>query len=364
MKSIIFHIPFKPNSSVPSGTNIRPLRMLEGFKDLNFDVDVVMGSASERKGQIKKIKALIKSGKSYEFMYSESGTLPNLLTETHHMPTHPFLDFSFFKFCQESKIPIGLFYRDVYWNFDDYKLSGIKAKLTRSMYHLDLRNYEKYLHTLFLPSLAMERFIPLNKKMNCQALPSGLQLKKIDSKSSSKLTFFYVGGISAMYTMHELFKAFNKCPEVQLIFCTRKKEWQEQKASYEKYLGPNISIHHVSGQALDNLMKEADIGLLYFKPNTYRSFAMPVKLFEYLSYDLPIISSTETATGEYIKNNKLGWLIPYDHYELINLINLIKNDKELLLKRKEYIKTIKEKHTWQHRAKEVAEALAPKTSIS
>ena len=65
---------------------------------------------------------------STNFLYSESSTMPTSLTEPHHMPTHPFLDFSFFYFCKRNGIKIGLFYRDIYWKFEIYKekVHGIK----------------------------------------------------------------------------------------------------------------------------------------------------------------------------------------------------------------------------------------------
>ena len=104
--------------------------MLNAFKSIGYNVDIVMGYGKERKYSIGQIKRKIKDGVKYDFMYSESSTEPTILTEKNHIPMFPFLDFGFFSFCKRHGIKIGLFYRDVYWKFDEYKLSVSFVKLS------------------------------------------------------------------------------------------------------------------------------------------------------------------------------------------------------------------------------------------
>ena len=99
---IIFHhpLPLRLNSSSASG--IRPVRMLEAFRQLGYEVDVVAGYSSERKKIIKKIKQKIENGVKYDFIYSESSTMPTVLTDKHHLPLNPFLDFGFLFFVKKT----------------------------------------------------------------------------------------------------------------------------------------------------------------------------------------------------------------------------------------------------------------------
>ena len=122
--NIIFHHPLPLEENPKSASRIRPLRMLESFRKLGCRVDLVTGYSSERKHRIKMIKNNIKDGIKYDFLYAESSTMPTLLTDRHHLPLHPFMDWFFFRFCKKNDIPIGLFYRDIYWLFDGYG-SGI-----------------------------------------------------------------------------------------------------------------------------------------------------------------------------------------------------------------------------------------------
>ena len=99
-KQIIFHIPNKLDKSQNSGSQIRPIKMIQAFKNIGYKVDLIMGTVKERKIQIKNLKQRINAGEKYEFLYSESSTMPTALTEPHHLPVAPFLDFDFFKYCK------------------------------------------------------------------------------------------------------------------------------------------------------------------------------------------------------------------------------------------------------------------------
>ena len=109
-KYCIFHVPNYISQEAKVGSQVRPKKMIEAFKSLGYQVDVVMGYGKERKKQIKIIKKNIKKGYRYDFLYSESSTMPTLLTEKNHIPIYPVLDFGFMNFCKKQGLKIGLFY--------------------------------------------------------------------------------------------------------------------------------------------------------------------------------------------------------------------------------------------------------------
>lgn len=102
-KRMIFHIPVKINRNWASASNIRPMKMIETFKKCGYDVAVIEGYGKDRKKQIKQIKNNILKGIKYDFLYSESSTMPTLLTEKNHLPIYPCLDFNFLKFCKKKE---------------------------------------------------------------------------------------------------------------------------------------------------------------------------------------------------------------------------------------------------------------------
>src|SRR5690554_133387 len=225
-KKMIFHIPFEPKKNRASASQIRPFKMINAFQSLGYELSVVMGTAKERKFRIKEIKREINSGVKFDLLYSESSTMPTLLTEDHHFPLYPFLDFGFFGLCKKHGIKIGVFYRDIYWMFPEYKKlipihEYIVAKL---FYRYDLFQYGKLVSKVYLPSMNMARFIPILSKEKFDALPPGHAFSKVLEwrKSDEQLNLLYVGGIGPQYQMQELFAALSELPWVTFTLCTRK----------------------------------------------------------------------------------------------------------------------------------------------
>ena len=84
MKRMIFHVPLQLNSGMISPSHIRPMKMLEAFQFIGYEVDVIEGDGGKRKESINNIKKRILSGIKYEFLYSESSTMPTLQKKKNH----------------------------------------------------------------------------------------------------------------------------------------------------------------------------------------------------------------------------------------------------------------------------------------
>ncbi|EDS76834.1 putative glycosyl transferase [Clostridium botulinum C str. Eklund] len=363
-KRCIFHIPYKVSSDIVSGSHIRPLKMLNAFKNIGYDVDVVMGYGEEREKSIRNIKKNIENGEKYDFLYAESSTMPTLLTEKNHIPKYPFLDFSFFKYCKSHNIKIGLFYRDIHWKFDQYKNNVGTAKriISTIFYNYDLKKYKELVDILYLPSKEMFKYLEIDFKGKIEELPPGSEkndnVDLIKYKNDDYLNIFYVGGISTeLYDIRELFKVANELPWVKLTVCCRESDWNNVADYYLTYLNERISIIHKSGEELYPYVKEADILNLFIKPTEYWEFAVPVKLFTYISYKKPIISAKNTVTGNFVEKNNIGWSIEYSREELINMLTKLKNNGKEILKKTSNMEKVLEENTWNSRAKKVVKDL-------
>lgn len=357
--NVIYHHPLPLNKNSTSASGIRPIQMLEAFKALGCDVDLVTGYASERRECIHNIKNKIKEGMVYDFVYSESSTMPTILTEPNHIPLHPFLDWHFFRYCNKKNIPIGLFYRDIYWLFDNYgrDLNPLKKHFAKLAYRFDLWVYGKTLSKLYLPSVAMGEYIPEVNSSIFSALPPGhmspnINIKDMCSEHDKKLKIFYVGGMSEHYQMHKLFEAVRDVPGVELLVCTRDREWEKVKHEYPA-LTPNIHVVHLSGKSMEDELRSSDIALLLVKPHEYRDFASPVKLYEYLGFQKPIIATEGTLAGQFVNDNGIGWTVPYDTAEIKQLITKLSEGNLSIQSVINNLKSVASKHSWQSRAMQV-----------
>ena len=356
-KSMIFHYPGKIKSDGVSASTIRPKKMIEAFESIGFKVYLVVGSKKERKKSSEKIKQMIQSGKKFSFVYSESLTFPTLLSEPSHLPFLPSIDFGFFSYCQSNEIPVGLFYRDIYWRMSDMKNSRkfTHRIIKKLFYYIDLYFYKK-LDVLYLPSIEMSHHVPIVPKEIIKELPPGLSsaafnpTNKEDMKKENNIfKILYVGGMSDGYPMQEFIDAIPLVPNITLTICTRKEDWEVYKNNVT--LNDKVNVVHASGEELALLYKECDICSLVFKPQIWRSFAFPFKFFEYISYHKPILAIGNTPPARMIEKYSLGLVGDYNLTSLVELLRKI--NREELNRFSGNSSILKSELTWEKRAYQV-----------
>jgi len=294
-------------------------------------------------------------------MYSESSTMPTALTDPHHLPIRPFIDYTLLNLCKKHDIPIGLFYRDIYWLFPEYDktMPKWKAIFAKLFFRYDLLKYSKYVSKIYLPTMAMSNYIPIINPAAFDVLEpahNGLIEHTDRTISDSKLVLFYVGGTGPHYQMHELFISLKNLPEIRMILCTREKDWLKVKDQYfsdKMGLAENISIVHKTGKEMERYFNICDIAMLYIKPYEYWKFALPLKLFEYIGHGKPIITSKGTYAAEYIEKNNLGWTIEYDEKALVELLLRLKENPHLIQEKSVRVKEFARNQTWTDRARKV-----------
>lgn len=362
VKRCIFHVPGYLDPDRASASQIRPVKMKKAFEEIGYTVDIVQGYGKDRKKQIGIIKKKIKSGITYDFLYSESSTMPTLLTEKSHIPVYPFLDFGFLKYIKKQGIRVGLFYRDIYWKFPKYKkdVKGLRYFAAVFLYRYDLRQYKRILDKLYLPSQKMYEYIKYEIPENIvDVLPPGCEHTRIPKKKmgDNSLTLLYVGGIGGNYRFHTVLEVVSKMPEVNFILCCRKEEWKQELKNYEKYLNKNIYVYHEKGSGLEKLYEKADIGLVFLESAAYGNMSMPYKTFEYLGHELPVIASKGTVAGSFVMQENVGWVLEYRAETMKKLLESLLENQNKYLEKKKNVQIVAERHTWAKRAKKVEKDL-------
>lgn len=358
---IIFHHPLPIHGGAQSASGIRPFKMLEAFRRIGYEVDVVDGYSPQRARRIEEVKNNLIRGQRYAFVYSESSTMPTLLTDPHHLPVRPGLDFSFFATCKRYGVPIGLFYRDVYWKFPEYRrqVGFAKAEFAKLFYRYDLQKYRALIDKLYLPSLGMAEYVRPVPEHCFDELPPGhgVECPSKEANMSSPLRLLYVGGMGSHYRMQAAFKALERLEGVSLTVCTREAEWVDAKREYADSLTGRVTVVHKNGRDVEELYAECHIAMLFVEPQSYREFAMPFKLFEYLGHGKPVIASQGTLVGDFVERSGIGWTIPYDSQELARTLSLLLEEPHRIATRIEMVRQVAQEHTWEKRAIKVARDL-------
>ncbi|MBQ9826384.1 MAG: glycosyltransferase [Firmicutes bacterium] len=367
MKKCIFYLPYKLDENGAGARMLRPKKMIQAFKDIGYDVFVITGYSTERKKLIKEVKNRILSGDKFDFMYTESHTEPTLLTDPSHLPTHPLMDFGFYKFVNNNRIRIGLFYCDFYWKFDTYgtNLPSWKRWGALINYKYDIRQYKKYLSKLYVASIECCDLLGEPELTRIASeLPPGADDIVVDRKnyqnrdfSKEPLQVFYVGGLGNHYQVTELVKAINRIPACELTICCREAEWVLVKPGMTDYLCDRIHIIHKTNKELEEYYEKADLCSLMFQNSIYMNVAMPFKAFEYLAHEKPVFATQKTAIGRFVEDHGIGWVFPYDANAIELAIKDIIKNPSLLSEKVEKCVAAKDNNLWIERAKKVASDL-------
>lgn len=349
-----------------SGSGMRPAKLLEAFRRLGYDVDVVAGPASARGAAAAGVRRRIRSGVPYDFVYAEPPTTPILLNERHHLPTHPLLDYRFLSFCHSRGIPLVLFYCDVHWRLPGYSKQIGLAKYLAALpfFHLDLLMYRRIVDALLLPDLGYLGRLP----RFASQLPHWASIPGFDpletppphppADPGDPIRLFYVGGVTPpVYDLTPLFEgsalAASRGVKHELTICCHESEWQRRPASYDAALGPHVRVVHNRNRAeLIELYSRHDIAVMPY--GTFNSdWAMPVKFPEAIGMELPVLAGEGTAVGRMVADQGIGWVVSTRSEDFHAwLLRLTRAELERV---RSSLLRVRPTYTWAERAREVAE---------
>lgn len=364
MKHCIFHYP-EPICDTPGiGSALRPNQMLAAFRAIGYEVDEITGYSEERREKIRIVMKKISQGVKFDFVYSESINCPLLLADADHIPRHPTMDYKFFAYCKKRGIPVGLFYRDIHWMYPLYKkaVSFWKRSILVPMFRYDLRKYRKLLDILYVPSKQMGDKLP---KMNMEILPPGgmlhldvLKKRKERVYTPGKLKVFYVGNVTGgVYNIKVLCEAISKTPGTELVICCPEEAWEKAKEDYLPYMCTRVQIIHKKSFELKPYFEDADIFACCLENNEYVQIAMPIKVFEASGYGIPVLITKGVAAAEIIRNEEKGWSTEYSLEAIAEMLALLRDHPDRIKKAVERTIEFSTEHTWESRAKKVAEDL-------
>lgn len=364
-KRCLFHLPMKISPTMTSGTSVRPVNMARGFEEAGYQVDRVWGSAQERKQAIEQVQRNLSNGVHYEFLYSESSTMPTILTERRRFAVNPFLDYGFFRMCHRAGIPSGLFYRDAQWLLKGYRqhTTWYRHAIRTVGWVLDLWVYRQWIDVLFLPHMAMRKHLwvwPERKRV--QDLPPGAQIAPTGDLPDRPLKLLYVGSVHPLlHDISNLLEGVGRAAEagtdVQLTLCCPEEQWRDRPATYAEWQGDWLHVVHASGDQLPALYQQNQLAMLYLVPIPYYQLAVPIKLYEAIGYGRPVIAIEGTAFGDLIEENGCGWSLPAEPQALASFLFRLQSEPARIREATHVTRSIQHEHTWKARAEQAAATL-------
>lgn len=330
---VVLYITFIDFTSSPtSGSSVRPMRMLDAFKERGYEVKLLSGAGNNRQVRnenVKEIKDWLKSNRP-NFCYIEPPSGPLFFNA----------DRSLIRTLHQMRIPIGFFYRDLYWKFpskefnsrSEFGIKWFKNKLIHWMQFRDFRLIQRNIDQIYFPSNACNQFMKLDEY---SVLPPGCKICDLPQKEKFDATAIYVGGATVRYglglVLESCFKVADKM-SINLHVVCPEQQWKEWIIEYPQYqiLPEWISLHHIGdGPRMEELYIQSDFALVPILKTGYNNLALPIKLFEYISRLLPVVVTRCDAMEDFLRPYEIGYLSDDNVYDYSQAIGqMILNQKK------------------------------------
>ena len=186
-----------------------------------------------------------------------------------------------------------------------------------------------------------EKFRKILKKNKVEVLHNFTNIYnnyKNYSFSEKEYDFIYCGGITALRGAFQVLDAakitVNKIPKVKILllgkFSPSKLKNELQEVIIANKLERNIYLYDsVSYKEVSDFYNKSKIGLITWLPVKALSIKMPIKIFEYMAFGLPIIGSNFGHIKDFIEKVNCGKVVnPEKPVDISNaMVELLTNDK-------------------------------------
>ncbi len=351
-RHMVLFVCYTDISNASSGSTMRPRMMYDAFCQLGYEVLRLSGAQTDRdkrRSAVRGIYAQMQT-KTPQFCYIELPSGPIFGSE----------DRKLLLYLKRLGVPCAAFYRDAYYRFAPWwDVPAYKKVVLRLLHTVDNVILRRCCDMVYFPSKTMASLFSFPRT---GVLPPACEARFLKPREKPRSSI-YVGGLSHRYGTDLLLHAFdllNRTGDFPLTVICREAEKGEIAPHYRGK--PWLTIAHASGEALTDYYAAADIGLFCGRRDLYMDFAMPVKVFEYLSHGLAVVTTNCLEIAAFVRKNGVGTVVNDDARSIAAGV------REMILRPKAYrtcyeniVRTVKEGNLWTHRAQQVANDLLFKT---
>lgn len=301
-------------------------------------VTMVSDTRSARRRQLSALVDNLKHGQ-YDAVYLESASSTATPSDIH-----------FLSLARRYHVPVGIFVRDAYQFFPDlYPQKGLKHRILAVLYDLTIAQYKRLATSIFVPSVGLAEAIGIRDAV---LLPPGAEWKASSSRERTH-RIIYVGAAGPHDGVERLVQVMDRViaviPDAELVLVMRKGE----ATRFSVPLRGGISVVEAAGDALRALYATAQVAVIARPDTRYNRLAIPVKLFEYLSYGCPVVVTGPSEVANLVRVHRLGWVADDTEESLANCLIAALLYAGPPFPLKEFV----EENSWDARAQTVLESL-------
>jgi len=346
----ILYITFTDFGDTSSGSGVRPYKIYKSFIKLGYEVKLLEGQQNKRRERKNKIKEISKwlDYNDVDICYIEPPTGPLFNIE----------DILLIKKIYKFNIPISIFIRDIFWLYPQFwGVKGIKKIILTLMHEFDMKIYRKYCGIIYCPGQSFKSAIKKYKFHDIRLLPPGCELNESKKSIKTHRKCLYVGACGfndGIDILINAFKIVNKKNKLELVIVTRKEEMKKLNHLLEENYSW-LSIMNVSGEELEPVYNNVDLGIIPRRRHEYMDLAMPIKLMEYIGHQLPVLSTDCTEMATFINNEKCGIVCETNAESMAMALDKVydDNNSKVLDKLVNSVYESAERNTWDNKCLQI-----------
>lgn len=362
IKKLLYMTYISMKNTPGSGSSVRPQKMKMALEELGLEVKTFDGADNHlqiRKKTVGEVKELLKNWRP-DACYIEPPPGPMFYSG----------DVELIRQLHRMRIPIAIFYRDAYWKYPEYYIGKdtlligrMKHQVIKIMQIHQWKVFRDNIDIIYFPSQTMAKEFVCPYK---DVLPPGGFITDATEKKelSNPLQFIFVGGAAENYGTFLTINAFEEVNRsgvrAKLFYICPKEQWDGigiQKELFKDWL----DVVHISGdENLKSYYEKADVALLTAPRTFYRDFAVPVKIFEYMSYLKPMLVTNCKETARVVNDNRVGWVVQDTVESIAEQIAYLCANSDEITKVKGQMETARSNNLWISRARKVINDLEKK----
>jgi glycosyltransferase involved in cell wall biosynthesis len=264
------------------------------------------------------------------------------------------VDLLFLALAHAAGVPILIFIPDAYQLFPTiFPRTGLKERLLDWGWRRSIASYLRLADMLLFPSQGLGTCFDTQQ---CTEVlpPAGLPNQECSPLSWEPPTILYVGGASRRYGSDLLLDAMEQVvtrhPAARCRFITGDVAVDVLAAHRARHT-PWLTVEQRTFDELPAVMSSATLTVIPLRVNAYNDLAMPVKLFDYMSFGRPVVATACRDTAALVNELEAGLTVDDTADGLAQGITRLLEDPGLATRLGQNgYQAIQSAHAWPHRA--------------
>ena len=233
--------------------------------------------------------------------------------------------------------------------------SLLRTSLSKLIYRYEMKKASKIDGVVSVTEKICNRFKLVNKHVVLVSnFPVLSEMKENYQPDVKKLdrTICYIGGLFPTRGIKELVQALEYCDAKLLLAGNFSSSEFEAEVKALKGWGKVEFFGYVDRPKIVEILSSSHIGIVTLHPTESYKEALPIKLFEYMSAELPVIASDFEQWYPLVLDNKCGVVVdPMKPKEIAAKIDYLLSNEDLAMEMgKAGLEAARSKYTWESQA--------------